>query len=109
VIGMARAQAVTAPANMIGPRQNVIFRLAGAIAGHLLLFAWYRDLALWNGQEHEAWKYFRASVVSGLTLVFTVSAIVRGEPPEKVAGFILSLLPALCLLGALIGCLRGMW
>ncbi len=88
---------------------SAIPRLAVAIVGHLLLFAWFDDLGKWRSLEHEAWKSFRLGSVSCIVLVFAVSVVIRGTPQEKVAGFVLCLLPALIFSGALWNLLETVW
>jgi hypothetical protein len=86
---------------MTAKRYSAISRFAVAIVAHLFLFAWFHELALWGGMEREAWKFFRIAAVSSVALVCAVSVLAWGGPQEKVAGFVLCLLPAYCLLGAL--------
>ena len=88
--------------NMKTTRLQAIPRLAVAIIGHLFLFAWWQDLFRWGGRTSEAWESFWIGSVSALILVFTVAAFLRGTPPEKIAAVGLSLLPAFCLIGALV-------
>jgi uncharacterized membrane protein YjjP (DUF1212 family) len=85
---------------MTNTRYNALPRFAVAIIAHLFLFAWFRELVLWGGMEHQVWKLFRVAAVSSVALVCAVSVVVRGQPQEKVAGSILCLLPTFCLLGA---------
>lgn len=77
-------------------------RVILTILGHLLLFAWFRELALWSGLEREAWKGFRIGSVAAVSLVSAVWVVIRGTPPEKIVGAILCVLPAFCLIGALL-------
>jgi len=88
---------------------RAIPRLAVAIVGHLLLFAWFHELAMWRSLEHEAWKSFRLGAVSSIVLVCAVSVVLRGAPQEKVAGFVLCLLPALVLSGTLWSLVQSVW
>jgi hypothetical protein len=81
---------------------RAIPRLVVAIVGHLFLFAWFHELGTWRSLEHQAWKSFRLGSISILVLVCAVSVMIRGSSPEKVAGFILCLLPALVLIGAMV-------
>ncbi len=90
-------------------RYNAIPRFAAAIVAHLFLFAWFRDLGLWSGLEREAWEFFRIAAVSSVTLVFAVSVMVRGAPQEKVAGFVLCLMPAFYLFGVLFSYAVNLW
>jgi hypothetical protein len=82
-------------------RYNAMPRLIVPIIGQLLLFAWFRDMTRWISQTQEAWEFFRIGLISSLVLVFTLSVIMRGNPPEKVAAIGLSLLPSFCLVAIL--------
>lgn len=79
-------------------------RLVVAIVAHLLLFAWFRELFLWTGMEREIWKGFRIGSVAAIALVCAAWVVVRGTQGEKIAGAVLCLLPAFCLISALISC-----
>jgi peptidoglycan/LPS O-acetylase OafA/YrhL len=77
-------------------------RFVVAILAHFFLFAWFRELSLWTGVEREVWKGFRIGSVAALALVCAAWVVVRGTPEEKIAGAALCLLPAFCLISALL-------
>ena len=85
------------------PSFKALPRLAIAIVAHLFLIAWFEELSLWRSLESQAWKQLRVGSVAAIALVFSVPVIVRGTQEQKVAGILLSLLPAYCLVWALIG------
>jgi hypothetical protein len=87
---------------MSSTRFKAMPRLAVAIVGHLFLFAWFRELALWGGLEREAWKGFRIGSVAAVALVCAGWVVICGTHEEKIAGAVLCVLPALCLIGALL-------
>lgn len=82
-------------------------RLAIAIVAHLFLIAWFVELSVWRSLENQAWKQLRVGTVAAVALVVAVPVIVRGTQEQKVAGVLLSLLPAYCLAWALLGALLG--
>ena len=83
--------------------------LAVAIIGHLFLFAWFQELLRWHSiPQKSAWLYFRVSVVSAIALFSVVLVMWRGKPEEKVAAFVLALLPLFCLRLAFRGYLGGL-
>ena len=71
---------------MSAARFRAIPRLAVALLGHLIQFAWFHELAMWRGLEHEAWKGFRIGSVAAVVLVMAGWVVVRGTQEEKVAG-----------------------
>ncbi|MCP5521114.1 MAG: hypothetical protein H7A46_06155 [Verrucomicrobiales bacterium] len=81
------------------PKPKATWLLALAIAGHLLLLTWFRELFLWSGVQREAEEAARVSAVSIVVLLCAGLVVVRGKPPEKAAAFFLCLLPVFCLLG----------
>ena len=81
---------------------NAMPRIVLAILGHLFLFAWFREVALWSGLEREAWKGFRIGSVAAVALVCAGWVVLRGTQAEKIAGAILCILPAFCLTGVLL-------
>lgn len=89
------------------PPFKALPRLAIAIVAHLFLIAWFVELSLWRSLEHQAWKQLRVGSVAAIALVFTVPVMVRGTQEQKVAGTVLSLLPAYCLVWAVLGALLG--
>ena len=89
-------------------RFNAMPRFVIAILGHLLLFAWFRELALWGGMEREAWKGFRIGSVSIIVLACAGWVVVRGNQQEKVAAAVLCLLPALSLTSSLLSLWRSL-
>lgn len=83
-------------------------RFIVAILGHLLLFAWFGDLALWSGLEREAWKGFRIGSVAAVIFVCAGWVVIRGTQAEKIAGAVLCILPAFGLIGALFSSLGNL-
>ena len=86
---------------MTAKRVHAMPRFVVAITGHFFLFAWFRDLAVWSSRTQEAWDFFRIGLVSSVILVLTITVMLRGKPPEKIAAIGLSIVPCLCLFGAL--------
>jgi tetrahydromethanopterin S-methyltransferase subunit F len=89
---------------MSSTRFKAMPRFVVAIVGHLFLFAWFRELALWSGLEREAWKAFRIGAVAAIVLVCATWIVIRGTQQQKIAGAVLCVLPAFCLISALLSC-----
>lgn len=87
---------------MSDPRFHAMPRFVVAVLGHLLLFAWFRQLAMWSSLEHEMWKGFRIGSVALVILVCAASVVIRGTQQEKIAGAVLCILPGFCLISALL-------
>lgn len=78
-------------------RLEIIIRIGVALIGNMLLMLLASQFE-WIDRDSPLWGKLLFGGLIGVTIVAAIQVIIRGKSEEKVAGIMLCIWPALCLL-----------
>jgi hypothetical protein len=83
-------------------RLEIIIRIGVALIGTGLLMLLASQSGKWIDRDSPLWGKLLFGGLIGITIVAAIQVIIRGKSEEKVAGIMLCIWPALCLLSWLL-------
>lgn len=79
-------------------RLEIILRIGVALVGTGLLMLLASQFGEWIDRDSPLWGKLLFGGLIGITIIAAIQVIIRGKSEEKVAGIMLCIWPALCLL-----------
>lgn len=83
-------------------RVEIVIRIGVTLVGTGLLMLLESQSGKWIDRDSPLWGKLLFGGLIGITTVAAIQVIIRGKSEEKVAGIILCIWPALCLLSWLL-------